>query len=240
MFEAGLQSAHYKRRAALLSTLNELAAIEAAGGHSEISIAHWQAVLEFALNAPSSVAPKPLPTRLKFFEAYWESDHPRIGDCDIVTGSGWSQWLQQKLAGVDSDAPQPSDWEPLQSRAAVKSSEGEVWGVLGVDETLGAVDEPEAPLSLYDALGGSSSSTETSADGSRIEMVYSALHGYRIPMRVGPTDDETTSAFYLKILGELREENGTAAAEAAKADKAARKTLKPAKIGPDDPFVECA
>ena len=238
VFESGLQSAHVKRRAAMLTVFCEGVSAELLSHNTEQAMAKVQALIEFNLNVPESVVRKPIETRLKFFEAYWDSDHQRFGDCSETSTAGWSQWLSCKLTGTEP-ATVASDWEQLTDSAAVLN-ELEEWAVLGIDETVGVAttDTTTGPAPGSTNISAIAPSASPSPDEPQFVMVYSAMHGYKIPMRV-ETEDDSSSAFYLKILGDLREESGSVAAAAAKAERAARKVLKPVPIEPDDPFVSC-
>ncbi|MDR3737524.1 MAG: hypothetical protein P4L40_00755 [Terracidiphilus sp.] len=240
VFEAGLQSAHFQRRAAMLAVFAACGTLEACGGNSEQCIARWQALLEFNTNTPDTIAKKPLDTRLKFFEAFWESDAPRVGD---VEGGGWSVWLAQKMSGQEAADHVTSSWEAVPDVFLALPTEPQVWGVLGTDETAVAPEDTPAVVGAPGSVSvaAASDSAPVVDTDTRVEMVYSALHGYRIPMRVEVEGEEgtTTSGYYKRILGELREENGSDAAALAKAQKAAAKILKPSPLSPDDPLVMC-
>jgi hypothetical protein len=235
VFESGLLSASFRRKSAMLAVIDSCSHLLAAGGLAEHQIALWQALLEFNVNPPPAISKEAVTTRLRYFEAFWESDYQRIGDAGSGCSCGWATWLQLKLNGEECD---PASFPDLASCAPIPS-ERDVWGALGVDETIGyfanAPSTESSPLAPGQPVASSGSVGEE-----RIEMVYSALHGYRIPMRVSNDDTaESTSTIYEKILGELREESGSAASAAAKAERLAQKTLAPARIPDLDPLLTC-
>jgi hypothetical protein len=72
-------------------------------GYHELSIALWQAVLEFILLRPPAVSET---TALEDFSSYWDSERPRLGE---LGHQGWSQYLEQP----DNDvAPDPLEILP--------------------------------------------------------------------------------------------------------------------------------
>lgn len=236
MFESGLLSASFRRKQAMLAVVESYSRLLAAGGLSQQQITLWQALLEFNVDTPIAVAREPVATRLRYFEAFWESDYQRIGDVGKDVSCGWGTWLHQKLSGQDID-PVPFSG----STSSVKiPSERDVWGTLGVDETIGYFASLATPTECHASDSTTAIGPQKDASVDRIEMVYSALHGYRIPMKISADDSaESTSSLYERILGELREESGTAAAAEAKAARLAQKVLQPSQIPESDPLITC-
>ncbi|KAF2161403.1 hypothetical protein M409DRAFT_69762 [Zasmidium cellare ATCC 36951] len=58
-------------------------------GYDELSIALWQAVLEYHLRMPPQLREASLSDRLASFEDFWESETPRIGEND---SKGWMHY----------------------------------------------------------------------------------------------------------------------------------------------------
>jgi hypothetical protein len=73
-------------------------------GYHEASIALWQAVIEFLVLRPQSMDPS---KALMSFEAYWDSEVPRVGEEDWVTWAAHHETSNEPL-------PQPI---PMQSNA---------------------------------------------------------------------------------------------------------------------------
>ncbi|PPJ59704.1 hypothetical protein CBER1_10543 [Cercospora berteroae] len=58
-------------------------------GYIELSVATWQALLEWSLRAPAPLKEASLADRLSAFEDFWDSECPRFGEPDA---SGWSKY----------------------------------------------------------------------------------------------------------------------------------------------------
>ncbi|CAN0107574.1 unnamed protein product [Bubo scandiacus] len=65
-------------------------------GHSEKAVSLFQALMDFTFFKPDSV--KDLPTRgqVEFFEPFWDSGEPRIGE---KGARGWKAWMHQQEKG---------------------------------------------------------------------------------------------------------------------------------------------
>ncbi|KFO88716.1 Protein NRDE2, partial [Buceros rhinoceros silvestris] len=65
-------------------------------GHSEKAVSLFQALIDFTFFKPDSV--KDLPTRgqVEFFEPFWDSGEPRIGE---KGARGWRAWMHQQEKG---------------------------------------------------------------------------------------------------------------------------------------------
>ncbi|KAM9653683.1 nuclear exosome regulator NRDE2 isoform 8-T10 [Morphnus guianensis] len=65
-------------------------------GHSEKAVSLFQALIDFTFFKPDSV--KDLPTRgqVEFFEPFWDSGEPRIGE---KGARGWKAWMHQQEKG---------------------------------------------------------------------------------------------------------------------------------------------
>ncbi len=248
-----------------------------------------QALLEFNTDVPAAARGKPLPVTLKFFEAFWDSGHPRLGE--RPGECGWSHWLASKTGGAAPSTPWGSagDWAAVAGIAADGRVDTEAtFGVLDARLALRAMQRAQSaaaaartasgaavvaaagggagPGSGSGPAGGTGTAAAASMAGSGgdaaqaatvnvsvpyhlsaektgsirggVQMVYSIMHGYMIPMAAEDGGDST--ALYRKILGELREENGTDEREAARAARAARNTVVAETITADDRLSQCS
>ncbi|KAA0711184.1 Protein NRDE2 -like protein [Triplophysa tibetana] len=75
-------------------------------GHTEKAVCLFQALLDFTFFKPDSV--KDLPTRqqVEFFEPFWDSEEPRIGEREA---RGWKAWMIQQQRGGWVVPPEPDD-----------------------------------------------------------------------------------------------------------------------------------
>ncbi|KAI7804865.1 nuclear exosome regulator NRDE2 isoform X2 [Triplophysa rosa] len=75
-------------------------------GHTEKAVCLFQALLDFTFFKPDSV--KDLPTRqqVEFFEPFWDSEEPRIGERGA---RGWKAWMIQQQRGGWVVPPEPDD-----------------------------------------------------------------------------------------------------------------------------------
>ncbi|XP_025967807.2 nuclear exosome regulator NRDE2 isoform X1 [Dromaius novaehollandiae] len=75
-------------------------------GHSEKAVSLFQALIDFTFFKPDSV--KDLPTRgqVEFFEPFWDSGEPRIGE---KGARGWSAWMHQQEKGGWIAVTKPDD-----------------------------------------------------------------------------------------------------------------------------------
>ena len=62
-------------------------------GHTEKAVALVQGMLEFNIMSPQVLEHAPHDEQLSFFEAFWGSTAPRIGE---EGASGWSKWIEEK------------------------------------------------------------------------------------------------------------------------------------------------
>ena len=76
-------------------------------GHTEKAVSFLQAQLEFNLFCPDVLTTASHKERLEFFEMFWDSGTPRLGEQGAV---GWDVWTERK-----------GDVEPV---APVSSSQG--------------------------------------------------------------------------------------------------------------------
>ena len=94
------------------------------GGYTEIAVAMWQALLEFAFNAPPHLCQKSQQQAvgsrhdelLSAFEQFWDSEVPRIGE---LNAKGWLNFksddsLQEPLSR-SIESPFPADNKALES-----------------------------------------------------------------------------------------------------------------------------
>ncbi|KAJ8290294.1 hypothetical protein GJAV_G00011040 [Gymnothorax javanicus] len=112
MLEIFLQQCHFLRQA----------------GHSEKAVSLLQAMLDFTFFKPDSV--KELPTRqqVEFFEPFWDSGEPRVGE---KGARGWKAWMHQQERGgwlVPND-PDDDDDDDLEDSSEVKDKTLPKWRI---------------------------------------------------------------------------------------------------------------
>ena len=70
-------------------------------GHLEKATALFQAQLEYNLFAPSDTSGLSPSDLLEYFQAFWESTAPRLGE---TNAQGWKHWIENH-GNVDPVAP---------------------------------------------------------------------------------------------------------------------------------------
>lgn len=76
-----------KAETSIVEFFRRLCLFEAQSGYMERAVALYQAIIEFNCEYPSNV--EEFDSRLKVFEAFWDSEAPRIGE---ESSKGWSIW----------------------------------------------------------------------------------------------------------------------------------------------------
>ncbi|XP_036986114.2 nuclear exosome regulator NRDE2 isoform X2 [Artibeus jamaicensis] len=100
MFALFLQQCHFLRQA----------------GHSEKAVSLLQAMVDFTFFKPDSVEGLPTKGQVEFFEPFWDSGEPRVGE---KGARGWRAWMHQQERGGwvvitpddDDDEPEDDDQE---------------------------------------------------------------------------------------------------------------------------------
>jgi len=206
---------------ALLVTYSEF---ERGLGYSERALATLQAAFEYHCSVPpvAAVQDKPESVQLKFFQAFWDSEHPRVGD---ALESGWTHWLQQKapqLFATKSKSSPPQGWIDISRITETsqqcllkwwRTTKFEHIGTMTGSSNAKASSTPmcerapaEAPSpSAHTSSSKHTGSTSTHPQPPSIEtrMVYSSVHGFRIPMPSATTQKTD----YMRILKELDDVN---------------------------------
>ncbi|XP_071413781.1 nuclear exosome regulator NRDE2 isoform X1 [Pithys albifrons albifrons] len=140
-------------------------------GHSEKAVSLFQALIDFTFFKPDSV--KDLPTRgqVEFFEPFWDSGEPRIGE---KGARGWKAWMHQQEKGGwvvlkddDDDDEEIDEDEEIKDKTLPKwhiwlnveySREARHWLPWRPDKTKKETEEdcedPERQV-LFDDLGPS-------------------------------------------------------------------------------------
>nr|XP_015205763.1 PREDICTED: protein NRDE2 homolog [Lepisosteus oculatus] len=172
-------------------------------GHSEKALSLFQALLDFTFFKPDSV--KDLPTRqqVEFFEPFWDSGEPRIGERGA---RGWKAWMRQQERGGwiipteadddDEDAddddgevkdrslPKPQVWLEVEA-----SREARHWLPWRPDRAKGQSEEdcedPDRQV-LFDDIGPSM--IRISKPELRFQLVCSFLHFLGIPAECSSSD----------------------------------------------------
>nr|XP_048305387.1 nuclear exosome regulator NRDE2 [Myodes glareolus] len=96
MFALFLQQCHFLRQA----------------GHSEKVVSLFQAMVDFTFFKPDSVKELPTKVQVEFFEPFWDSGEPRVGE---KGARGWRAWMHQQerggwvLVNPDEDEEEPEE-----------------------------------------------------------------------------------------------------------------------------------
>ncbi|XP_014802520.1 PREDICTED: protein NRDE2 homolog [Calidris pugnax] len=137
-------------------------------GHSEKAVSLFQALIDFTFFKPDSV--KDLPTRgqVEFFEPFWDSGEPRIGE---KGARGWKAWMHQQEKGGwvalkpddDDEEEEIDEDQEIKDKTLPKwhiwldieySREARHWLPWRPKETEEDCDDPERQV-LFDDLGPS-------------------------------------------------------------------------------------
>ncbi|XP_062351443.1 nuclear exosome regulator NRDE2 isoform X4 [Cinclus cinclus] len=95
-------------------------------GHSEKAVSLFQALIDFTFFKPDSV--KDLPTRgqVEFFEPFWDSGEPRIGE---KGARGWKAWMHQQEKGGWVVKPDDEDDEEIDEDQEIKDKTLPKWHI---------------------------------------------------------------------------------------------------------------
>ncbi|XP_050990068.1 nuclear exosome regulator NRDE2 [Labeo rohita] len=174
-------------------------------GHTEKAVCLFQALLDFTFFKPDSV--KGLPTRqqVDFFEPFWDSGEPRIGERGA---RGWKAWMLQQERGGWVIPPEPDDEdEEEQDDSEIKdktwpkwkiwldveaSREANHWLPWRPDKTKGQSEEdcedPDRQV-LYDDIGPSM--IRVDRPDLQLQLILSFLQFLGLP---GPSGRFSTSS----------------------------------------------
>ncbi|NWI11600.1 NRDE2 protein, partial [Crypturellus soui] len=164
-------------------------------GHSEKAVSLFQALIDFTFFKPDSV--KDLPTRgqVEFFEPFWDSGEPRIGE---KGAKGWNAWMHQQEKGgwiavtkPDDDDEEIDEDQEIKNKTLPKwqiwldieySREARQWLPWRPDKTKKQTEEdcedPERQV-LFDDLGPSL--IQLSSPDLQRQLVYSFLQFLGVP-----------------------------------------------------------
>eukprot|EP01133_Synstelium_polycarpum_P004076 gene4076-4748_t len=155
---------------ALLVLVAQWARFERQAGYSERAVGLYQALIEFNVFMPPSLASQPHTALLRGFRAFWEADVPRVGESDAL---GWHQTLVQTPALLlptpsleeleqmlrdDEDADDASNpfdesLAPKSTRDDEEDGDNEDGEILEIDnnlvETPPTIQQPANPLSSW-------------------------------------------------------------------------------------------
>ncbi|XP_064179184.1 nuclear exosome regulator NRDE2 isoform X2 [Anguilla rostrata] len=112
MLEIFLQQCHFLRQA----------------GHSEKAVSLFQAMLDFTFFKPDSVRELPTRQQVEFFEPFWDSGEPRVGE---KGARGWKAWMHQQERGgwlVPND-PDDDDDDDQEDSSEVKDKTWPKWRI---------------------------------------------------------------------------------------------------------------
>lgn len=111
MFGLFLQQCHFLRQA----------------GHSEKVISLFQAMVDFTFFKPDSVKELPTKVQVEFFEPFWDSGEPRVGE---KGARGWRAWMhQQERGGWVLITPDEDDEEPEEEDQEIKDKTLPRWQI---------------------------------------------------------------------------------------------------------------
>nr|XP_009688106.1 PREDICTED: protein NRDE2 homolog [Struthio camelus australis] len=164
-------------------------------GHSEKAVSLFQALIDFTFFKPDSV--KDLPTRgqVEFFEPFWDSGEPRIGE---KGARGWRAWMHQQEKGgwiavtkSDDDDEEIDEDQEIKNKTLPKwqiwldieySREARHWLPWRPDKTKKQTEEdcedPERQV-LFDDLGPSL--IQLSTPDLQCQLLYSFLQFLGVP-----------------------------------------------------------
>ncbi|KAM4690162.1 nuclear exosome regulator NRDE2 [Rhinophrynus dorsalis] len=140
-------------------------------GHSEKSVALFQALIDFTFYKPDSVKEMSTKEQVDFFEPFWDSGEARFGE---KGAKGWSSWMRQKERGgwivlnnLDEEEEEEDEEPDIQDRSCPRykiwldlecSRESRHWLPWRPDATKKQTEEdcedPERQV-LFDELGPS-------------------------------------------------------------------------------------
>uniref|UniRef100_A0A8C9VEP1 NRDE-2, necessary for RNA interference, domain containing n=1 Tax=Scleropages formosus TaxID=113540 RepID=A0A8C9VEP1_SCLFO len=97
-------------------------------GHSEKAIALFQAMLDFTFFKPDSVKEMHTKQQVEFFEPFWDSGEPRIGE---KGARGWKAWMHQQERGgwVIPSEPDDDDDDDQDDGSEVKDKTWPKWRI---------------------------------------------------------------------------------------------------------------
>ncbi|KAJ8411767.1 hypothetical protein AAFF_G00154050 [Aldrovandia affinis] len=112
LLEIFLQQCHFLRQA----------------GHSEKAVSLFQAMLDFTFFKPDSVRKLHTRQQVDFFEPFWDSGEPRVGE---KGARGWKAWMHQQERGgwlIPND-PDDDDDDDQEDAAEVKDKNWPKWRI---------------------------------------------------------------------------------------------------------------
>ncbi|XP_015720835.1 nuclear exosome regulator NRDE2 isoform X1 [Coturnix japonica] len=97
-------------------------------GHSEKAVSLFQALIDFTFFKPDSVKDLPTKGQVEFFEPFWDSGKPRIGE---KGARGWRAWMHQQEKGgwVAVDNPDDDDEEEIDEDEEIKDKTRPKWHI---------------------------------------------------------------------------------------------------------------
>ncbi|XP_068539072.1 nuclear exosome regulator NRDE2 isoform X2 [Anas acuta] len=165
-------------------------------GHSEKAVSLFQALIDFTFFKPDSVKDLPTKGQVEFFEPFWDSGEPRIGE---KGARGWRAWMHQQEKGgwIAVDKPDDDDEEEIDEDEEIKdktlpkwhiwldieySREARHWLPWRPDKTKNQTEEdcedPERQV-LFDDLGPSM--IQLSNPDLQHQLLYSFLQFLGVP-----------------------------------------------------------
>ncbi|KAJ8341255.1 hypothetical protein SKAU_G00335460 [Synaphobranchus kaupii] len=169
-------------------------------GHSEKAVSLFQAMLDFTFFKPDSVRELHTRQQVEFFEPFWDSGEPRVGE---KGARGWKAWMHQQERGGwlvpndpdDDDEDDEEDSSEVKDKTRPKwriwldveaSRESNNWLPWRPDKSKGQTEEdcedPDRQV-LFDDIGPSM--IRLSGPGIRFQLVCSFLHFLGLPGESG-------------------------------------------------------
>ncbi|XP_077179591.1 nuclear exosome regulator NRDE2 [Paroedura picta] len=166
-------------------------------GHTEKAISLFQALMDFTFFKPDNVKDLPTRAQVEFFEPFWDSGEPRIGE---KGAKGWKAWMHQQEKGgwivinpPDEEEEDAEDEEEIKDKSLPKwqnwlrverSREGRHWLPWRPDKTKKQAEEdcedPERQV-LFDDLG--QSLIKISSPDLQFQLLCSFLQFLGVPCR---------------------------------------------------------
>ncbi|NXL90840.1 NRDE2 protein, partial [Alectura lathami] len=97
-------------------------------GHSEKAVSLFQALIDFTFFKPDSVKDLPTKGQVEFFEPFWDSGEPRIGE---KGARGWRAWMHQQEKGgwIPVDKPDDDEEEEIDEDEEIKDKTLPKWHI---------------------------------------------------------------------------------------------------------------
>ena len=199
----------------MLQVFSLLTDYESATGHTEQAVALYQALLEFNWSSPMELSTRNLTAALAFFERFWDSDEPRLGEKYHIRG--WREFYSESVANeVVQMSENPALVEAYKHGVTPPSDcfDDMIQHICSIREIppyikdaeysrkLQPAEEVVCPIMMTTSETVSEEVEQTEDRPDTSASMYSNVHGYRIEV---PETYEASE--YERILKDLRGED---------------------------------